>query len=709
MMYVGQNSILSGATLLAQAKNYPGTGKWFDEIGGTGYLQPGSVLGAYIGPTSYGAGNALILPGVNGNYATRADASAMDITGDITFVARAKATDWTPSSNQAIIGKWTSTGNQRSYAFQILSTGEISMGGSTDGASSYTATITTATGFTDNTTHWVALSLDVNDGAGNRVAKVWTSDTDTNDPDAATWTQLGSTLTTAGTTSIYSSTAPVITGSLDTAGSNKLVGEVYRTQVYSGVRDFSGTPTGGTLVYDANFVQATGTTSFNESSSNAATVTVVSTSADTNDPQWLPHSTSQNPFGAGVDYTYFPGIAANYVSTPDTAALDITGDITLVGCIAPTDWTPSAINGIVSKAFVSGQYSYFMYLNTDGTIRLSWFSDGTGSTQVTITSTVATGFTDRTARWVAASLDADNGSSQNVVKFWTSSDGATWSQLGSTVTTAGVASIFSGTSQLEVGAYVGGTGILFNGSIARAQVYSGVRDFSGTPSGGTLVADFNPDGGTINSTATSLTGTGDGLTWTINRAATGRKTTWVERDRFLFGTDDRFSLAGLTPSWIGTEAPYTVLIAFRFFGTTIGGGKILLGNGRAGVALNSGASVATTFSNQFRMHISDGVSSIASNNIAVSSFNGTQSGFGGTYDPSAESIRLQYTANAGTSLTASLSSGLTDLGAVAGGTNYLGWQSTDNTYMDMEVVGIAVFSRVLTDAEAQQAYQELYT
>lgn len=283
----------------------------------------------------------------------------------------------------------------------------------------------------------------------------------------------------------------------------------------------------------------------------------------TNSPRWLPCSTSQNPFGAGVKYTEHPGTVLNCVHTADAASLDILGDITVVGWIAPNDWTPSALQVIAAKCDVSGQFSWFMYLNTDGVIRFSWFSGGTGATQITISSTVATGFTDGTARYVAASLDVDNGSTQNVVTFWTSTDGATWAQLGSPVTTAGVAAIFSSTSRLEIGSFILGSSSPFAGKIARVQVYSGVRDFSGTPSGGTLVADYNPTAGTINTTATSLTGTGDGRTYTLGYSTSGPRLGWTDRDGFGLGTNRYFTTADNANFDFGASQDFTIAALFR--------------------------------------------------------------------------------------------------------------------------------------------------
>lgn len=692
----GQTSILAQATLLSQAKNYSGAGKWFNEVG-AGYFQPGSVLGAYIGPTSYGAGNALILPGVSGNYASAPDAAPLDITGDISLMACANP-DWTPASTSNRLIAKNNVGTQCSYWFGVATTGIPFLAWSPDGTvgAALSRSATTAVPFADLATGWLAATLDVDNGAAGHDVKFYTS------TDGSSWSQLGSTVTTAGTTSIHSGSAVLEMGTSSTGTLSLHAMTMFRSQVWTGVRDFVA-GTGGTLAFDADFTaQATGTTSFTESSSNAATVTVTSTGADTNDPQWLPHSTSQNPFGAGVDYVYLPGASGNYISTPDTAALDITGDIELIARISVVQWVSGGDRAIISKhGATSGDYGpYAWRVSNNGTMLL-----GLAPTSTTFQSHSSTaGLSGSLTKWLKATATI----SGCTVRFYYSNDTTndpslvTWTKLGADVTTATIATLVDSNNPVCIGTWhEGGTSDQFNGSITRALVYNGI--------GGTLAADFNPDGGTINSTATSLTGTGDGLTWTINRAATGRKTTWVDRDRFMFGTDDRMQSTGITPPWNGTEVSFTQIVAFRYFGTTIGGGKIIFGNSRMGIAASpAGAGIGSNFSNQLVTRLSDATTQIAGGVVAVSTFNGTQSGFSDAYDPSAETIKTVYSANAGSTVSSSTTGALSDLGNAGNSTVNIAYQPTDGAYFDGEIVGVAAFNRVLTDAEIQQAIQELY-
>lgn len=221
--------------------------------------------------------------------------------------------------------------------------------------------------------------------------------------------------------------------------------------------------------------------------------------------------------GAGLN---LPGTSGNYASTPDTAALDITGDITVVARATLADWTPTASTALISKWESDPNRAYQLYVNaTTGVLALSVSPTGNFADRVTYVSSTAPTVSDGAALWVAVSLDVDNGAAASVAKFWTSADGVTWTQLG-TDRTAVVTSIASGTAAVEFGSQVSGASGLLTGSIQVARIYSG-SGFSAAGPSGTLVfdADFRRDDApsftastgqavTINSTFNAVQATG---------------------------------------------------------------------------------------------------------------------------------------------------------------------------------------------------------
>jgi hypothetical protein len=164
------------------------------------------------------------------------------------------------------------------------------------------------------------------------------------------------------------------------------------------------------------------------------------------------------------------GIAANYAFTPDTAALSTTGDIDIKVKLSMVDWTPAAAQIIVGKRATATQKSYFFFVNVTGTLQFTTSVDG--SAELATTSTAATGFANGATKWVRATLQVDNGSSQRVNKFYTSNDGVSWTQLGTTITAAGTTSIFDSTSVFEVGSISLGSNNLLNGTVYRTIVQS---------------------------------------------------------------------------------------------------------------------------------------------------------------------------------------------------------------------------------------------
>lgn len=191
-------------------------------------------------------------------------------------------------------------------------------------------------------------------------------------------------------------------------------------------------------------------------------------------------------------------------STPDAPANRITGNITLVAWVAPTSWTPTAVQTVVSKDSVSaGGRSYALNIQpTTGNLRLNISLDGTNI--LSYTSTVSTGFAAGTKHAIAVERDATTGA----VRFYTSEDKLIWLQLGATVAgTAGA--IFAGNAPVQFG-NLGTTGLLFDGRMYDSEIYS---ELFCSGSGAVLACDFDPSNWTSGTTWTSID---SGEVWSIN-------------------------------------------------------------------------------------------------------------------------------------------------------------------------------------------------
>lgn len=170
---------------------------------------------------------------------------------------------------------------------------------------------------------------------------------------------------------------------------------------------------------------------------------------------------------------YLPGVSGNYASTPDTADLDITGDLDLRARIQFEDYNTGSNMSLVAKWDFGGDRSYDLRLNSGGVLRLEWSTDGaatSGQNGGTITGVATNG----AAIWVRATLDADDGGVA-VVRFYTSTDGVTWTQLGSDNAQASTVAIYSGAALLTVGARTNnGSNSYATGIFHEAQVLDGI-------------------------------------------------------------------------------------------------------------------------------------------------------------------------------------------------------------------------------------------
>ena len=186
-------------------------------------------------------------------------------------------------------------------------------------------------------------------------------------------------------------------------------------------------------------------------------------------------------------YLALPGGSGNYASAPDASALRVTGDIDLRVKVALADWTPGAFCSLLSKyTSGAGTRGYYFWVNTNGTLNFAASSTG-ASVDLAIGSSVANGITDGTTRWVRTTRDATSGT----VKFYTSADGSSWTQLGTDRTTTASTGIYAATAAVNVGAYGGGTTALATGHFYNAQIRSNILDDG---SGIVFNADFTDTG-----------------------------------------------------------------------------------------------------------------------------------------------------------------------------------------------------------------------
>lgn len=176
-----------------------------------------------------------------------------------------------------------------------------------------------------------------------------------------------------------------------------------------------------------------------------------------------------------------PGESGDYASVPDSAALDITGDLDLRAAVVLDDWVSGSSSAFIDK--VSGTNGGYQFgINSTGELYLSY---GDGSSTFTDAATTAVSASDGELLLVRATLDVDDGSGNRVTTFYTKSstpesaaddlvDDTGWSQLGSAVTTASTITLGTNSEDVELGSRSGGTGRIWAGDYYAALVLSGI-------------------------------------------------------------------------------------------------------------------------------------------------------------------------------------------------------------------------------------------
>lgn len=228
-------------------------------------------------------------------------------------------------------------------------------------------------------------------------------------------------------------------------------------------------------------------------------------------------------------YFILPGTTGNFLSTPASATLEVPGDLEIVVRVALADWTPATATTLIANQsnLSTAVDGYSFSVNTAGTLRLS-VGDGTARS---VSSSVAPGAIDGTALWLKATIDINNGASGRTVQFFTALDSenepTSWTQLGTTVTTAGaLTSLTASTLPLRIGAISTGANLL-NGSFYRAIVRSGIGGVTKFDTGGVDVP--------LVTTATTYRAN-SGQTVTINRSGSPSTLIIKRTTSVIYGT-----------------------------------------------------------------------------------------------------------------------------------------------------------------------------
>ncbi len=204
-----------------------------------------------------------------------------------------------------------------------------------------------------------------------------------------------------------------------------------------------------------------------------------------------------------------PGEDSHSAETPDHADFTFAGDFELRADLALDDFTPAAVNDIISQ-WGGNERAWVWYVQANGNLAFTMSLSAAVKTHTRDMTGVAT---DAERIQLRMTADVDNGAGGNDVAFYTRSDGLIlpdtgWTELGVTSTIAGTGTIDASTRDVHIGASEGGTVNEAAGNFYQVIAYA-------TP-GGTIIADFNASDFTLGDSDTDTAVGSAGKTWTIN-------------------------------------------------------------------------------------------------------------------------------------------------------------------------------------------------
>jgi len=208
----------------------------------------------------------------------------------------------------------------------------------------------------------------------------------------------------------------------------------------------------------------------------------------------------------------FPGSSGDYISTPDSAAASVTGDMSTPVYVIADDYS-NGVQTLLAKYTVTGNQRGYRF-DINGTQQIDFYASTNGTNAPSATSAALSSlFTDTLGLWLMPVIDVS--ASTMAVKYsydspWTPYNEITWTtfEAGIAFTSSISGGIYDNTAVVEVGSINAGTGNVFAGTIARAAVFNTTDISNAVP-----VVDFDARAFTPGvSTAVCP----DGATYTVN-------------------------------------------------------------------------------------------------------------------------------------------------------------------------------------------------
>lgn len=234
-------------------------------------------------------------------------------------------------------------------------------------------------------------------------------------------------------------------------------------------------------------------------------------------------------YTVGSPWAQMTGASGSKLTTPDSAALTVTGDLDLRIDLSLEDWSRQC--HLAGRYAATGNNRCWAFLMADdGQLSFYWSPDGTLASRITEFASEDVRAYNGQRLALRVTLDVNNGAGGYEVRFYTGRtvNDTEWHLIGDPKVGAGTTSVFDGTNGLELGDIAELTENPLNGKLYAFQLRNGIS--------GTTVVNMAAAAGTPG--GTSFAGS-TGETWTVAGSASL--------------TNKHIRISGEVPAWPPTR------------------------------------------------------------------------------------------------------------------------------------------------------------
>ena len=176
------------------------------------------------------------------------------------------------------------------------------------------------------------------------------------------------------------------------------------------------------------------------------------------------------PLIDGDGYLYLSGVSGNHASIPNESSFNLGTELEIRCKVTCKNWTPGTNQLLVAKSssYSTSLTSFYLELSSNGKLSIIY---NDGSNVDFAPSTVVTGISDGSTKWIKATLNT-NQSGSAVINYYLSDDNISYTQLGATVTKTARGDIHDTAHPITIGHGTNNFGGVLLGAVHQVQIFA---------------------------------------------------------------------------------------------------------------------------------------------------------------------------------------------------------------------------------------------